>query len=519
MANSTHHNMEATFTDNEKWTTGDFELISSDNVRFWVETYELQAAGGAFRDMAGVGNGTKALHFTDSLIETADVLNSFLELITTCSLDSGNLEITVHLVEFLSKYDCEKHKTVLLNSLKACLPLSSPDQSFLSVFTIGAVLDNEELCEFVVEFGSYGSWSADDDDGEVDDSCSFHVEVSIWNSQAMPYDMWRLIPGPYLWALERTYLTCKDDPSALSKTFVQMLKVAKATRNASSSIPLALLNFTLITTHITMPQDDNTDPPTIVDDRRFTSGDFAIISSNNVRFRTHTYNLQYASSVFRDMLSTASGTMEIHLTDSAMEKAATVRRFLQLVTTGDLEEDPNVYTVSTVKLVQFLKKYDCQSMLKVLLRRTMVEFPPQAYATGIYAFMIGAAADDINFCVASMECDLHLKWERDEDADKDGDEAEDQDEDEDDDKDDDDDEDEDEDEEDDEGEEGWKYGTGYCFDPRQLPFRFSSLIPHPYLWALDRAWATSRKDTHKLQVNFKKLIQTAKGELLTCALG
>ncbi|EKD05554.1 hypothetical protein A1Q2_00168 [Trichosporon asahii var. asahii CBS 8904] len=89
-------------TAHEKWTEGDFELISSDNVLFKVPTYQLQAASS--------GSGEQRI----VLDEKSGTINLFLQLVIdgatsflSYTLGKPDYQPAVDIVYFLRKYECQ----------------------------------------------------------------------------------------------------------------------------------------------------------------------------------------------------------------------------------------------------------------------------------------------------------------------------------------------------------------------------------------------------------------------------
>ncbi|WOO80082.1 uncharacterized protein LOC62_03G003593 [Vanrija pseudolonga] len=220
------------------------------------------------------------------------------------------------------------------------------------------------------------------------------------------------------------------------------------------------------------------DTPTIVDDDKWTTGDFALISSDNVRFRIDSYHLQAASVVFRDMITAADGPREIHFTDDAIEGRHAVSAFLHLATAGSLYEAPTPWNVSgTVKLVRFVLKFDCVTALKVLILRTKETLIDNDQTTTLHVFIIGAVLDNEDLCRASLKRNQDYYWI--------------------------------------EGEPDTIEATsyllhGFCFNPQTWSFSAFGLIPLPHLWALNRAWTMTKSNRAKLPDKFCELLKVAK---------
>lgn len=222
MDDSTHDDDAATIVDDEEWTEGDFTIISSDNVRFRIQSYHLFSSryvavrcshsshSGVFRDMAADdANMDRLVHLTDTGYETAAVLRRFFALITSSKLEI-KLETTstakaLNLARFLLKFDCPGSiETLKLLYRKFVLKPGSP--SAIHGFILGAVLDDVDLCVdcLEVEKGREASWSGANDQ-EASDALKFRPNALAFNPAALPLNLFISLPGPYLWALCRAW--------------------------------------------------------------------------------------------------------------------------------------------------------------------------------------------------------------------------------------------------------------------------------------------------------------------------
>ncbi|BEJ16824.1 hypothetical protein CspHIS471_0602250 [Cutaneotrichosporon sp. HIS471] len=76
--------MEPEIKDDEMWKNGDSEVISSDNVRFRIDSFYLLANCSVFRDMYSLdAGGDRTIVLTDEDSDDAKTLRLFLELATT----------------------------------------------------------------------------------------------------------------------------------------------------------------------------------------------------------------------------------------------------------------------------------------------------------------------------------------------------------------------------------------------------------------------------------------------------
>ncbi|KAL1411778.1 hypothetical protein Q8F55_002745 [Vanrija albida] len=222
--------------------------------------------------------------------------------------------------------------------------------------------------------------------------------------------------------------------------------------------------------------DTADDAPPIVNDDTWTKGDFALVSSDNVRFRVDLVHLLSASSVFRDMASVASagGNRELHLTDDTMESSNVIKRFLFLLIDAevDVEDLPgNFYHL--VYLAQLVVKYDCRFLKTVLgfrIKDTINNGTP-----GVYTWVIGAIMDNTDLCMAAMYKPNQL----------------------------------------------WPLSAVpidamrtlpkvHCFNPHSFSYQWWSFIPQPYLWALSRAWVLTGGLT-AFAATFRDMLAEAKG--------
>lgn len=123
---------------------------------------------------------------------------------------------------------------------------------------------------------------------------------------------------------------------------------------------------------------DSHTPPTseeapIKDDKCWTSGDIALISADNVRFRVAGITLAWSSPVFAGMLSLPSKSEDttIHLLDSTMETSDVIHAYLDLVSANFerlkiFHEKPEKWSALLVQLTKFLDKYGSERGLTLL---------------------------------------------------------------------------------------------------------------------------------------------------------
>lgn len=194
------------------------------------------------------------------------------------------------------------------------------------------------------------------------------------------------------------------------------------------------------------------------------------------------------------MISMGSGTLELELTDPAIESADVIIRFIAMTRSGKLEMD--TWKLKDLgHLALFLKKYDCPAAIELLFAH--VKGSP---AGSIKSFILGAVLDDIERCVTALETPLdvwqnydsrsHLpilppimplrKWSktRAEDA-------------------------------------NTRHPEGCVFETYTLPLEWTALLPPAYRWALDQAWRERYEpdvsQMFGLGPSFKELLKLAQG--------
>ncbi|WOO80387.1 uncharacterized protein LOC62_03G003904 [Vanrija pseudolonga] len=214
--------------DDDTWTTGDYALVSSDNVRFRVDLVHLLSAISVFRDMASVAaqGADRELHFTDDSIETAAVLERFLTLLIDATVDDkdidrfSNFKHLASMTRFLVKYDCPFLMTVLGLRVKE---MSSTGRSTLFMFIIGSIMDDTDLCISALskKRRTWGETSVPDTN-TTRNLTNFHC----LNPQSLAYNRWSMIPGPYLYALHRAWALVGDSDDLKTK-FQQVLDDVK----------------------------------------------------------------------------------------------------------------------------------------------------------------------------------------------------------------------------------------------------------------------------------------------------
>ncbi|WOO80394.1 uncharacterized protein LOC62_03G003911 [Vanrija pseudolonga] len=170
----------------------------------------------------------------------------------------------------------------------------------------------------------------------------------------------------------------------------------------------------------------NNDEESFADDEEWTEGDFTLISSDNVRFQVPSYYLFAASPVFRNAGEVSNpGTKFVAFTDRSCESAVTLRDFLYLVKTGmipvawDEPPDDNAEFIERIAgIVLFLRKYECDAILHILKLGFNEDFMMSGYFS-TEGIILGANADDVEYCVKAINASEWTEELMDPDADKD----------------------------------------------------------------------------------------------------
>ncbi|OCF33664.1 hypothetical protein I316_04738 [Kwoniella heveanensis BCC8398] len=95
---------------------------------------------------------------------------------------------------------------------------------------------------------------------------------------------------------------------------------------------------------------------------QFGDSNVTLISSDNIRFKVHTFHLMAASAVFRNMLSIGKNGHqgpEVRLTDKAIESSWVISLFLRTCYGHSLPHYADVED-GYLGLIAFIDKYDCK---------------------------------------------------------------------------------------------------------------------------------------------------------------
>ncbi|KAL1411770.1 hypothetical protein Q8F55_002737 [Vanrija albida] len=460
---------EDVLTNDPTWTTGDFTLISSDNVRFCVDSCFIFAASSVFRDARGLSNDDKTVHFTDTDFETAETLGHFLTLLTSGKLpdevvweqqkDGAACQRVARLATFLQKYGCgttmQALKSTVYFHITGIELSKGRRRCSLPALVLGAVTDDVKFVIAAMKCEA-GILHHDCDDDQSRDFAKHLVPNNMLLRVA------RLIPTDYLWVLLSSF---DQEDKCWPDAFRSLMDEVKAKdmSNKRKRDGTAAADAPTDDTSAANAAGNGTsaaDAP--VDDPTWTTGDFTLISSDNVRFRIESFFIFAASSVFRD----ASGLSRdedktVHFTDLDFETADTIHRFLTLVTTGKLPDDffregAHEACQRTAHLATFIQKYGCgpaMAALKADVYFEGISVTSRFHSGSLPALVLGAMTDDPNYCVAAIEAAAEVDMES-----------------------------------------TCEHEHGSCRDdttelaPHNMPVKVARLIPSEYLWALSRSW-------------------------------
>ncbi|KAL1411784.1 hypothetical protein Q8F55_002751 [Vanrija albida] len=216
-------------TNDKHWTTGDFAIVSSDNVRFFVDRHYLLSASSVFRDMLSVARPDHPeIQLTDRFLETALVIGHFLRLITKAELGFSPSEMVkiVHLAQFLLKFDCTAAIKVLI--LLARDQISARKRSKIYLFVLGAAIDDPDLCFHAMASDTLSTWNGDNE-FDTSDARFCRAKGNAFNPQALSFTVWSILPAEYLWALNRAW-GMVGNTKELPTKFRELLAAAKVAK-------------------------------------------------------------------------------------------------------------------------------------------------------------------------------------------------------------------------------------------------------------------------------------------------
>ncbi|GMK58675.1 hypothetical protein CspeluHIS016_0601170 [Cutaneotrichosporon spelunceum] len=211
-------------TDDPNYTEGDFEITSSDGVRFTINSYKLFWASPVFAEAHTRAFSDKAIELTDPDIETAPILRLFFTVITTLHLPLDSykdcdLTPLTNFLLFLRKWDARQlHTFVLENIHTAVRGAKLPP---LRVFQLGAVLDDVDTCLVALHHAAgydpwWEPWWTAGDDYRPFNPCGWSIRF---------YKEHR-IPAVYLLALSQAMGHSPSHPDAWFKECLVKAKAA-----------------------------------------------------------------------------------------------------------------------------------------------------------------------------------------------------------------------------------------------------------------------------------------------------
>ncbi|KAL1411762.1 hypothetical protein Q8F55_002729 [Vanrija albida] len=225
-------------SDDPKWTSGDFTLVSADGVRFRVQSCFILAASAVFRNAGDLSGGSeKVVRFSDSRCETASTLRDFLALATTAQLEPqwptyGLVELCEHIsavVDFMRKYECDGVLRSLLLAFHYDLLLDGGRDYALEALVLGAVADDVDYCKKAIRASRWKEGSAVND-AKTDPLTESRRGCFPLVPSNMPLQVYELLPTGYAWALSRSWAVARENTLAWPHHFGSMVDISKSGR-------------------------------------------------------------------------------------------------------------------------------------------------------------------------------------------------------------------------------------------------------------------------------------------------
>ncbi|BEJ01357.1 hypothetical protein CcaverHIS631_0600390 [Cutaneotrichosporon cavernicola] len=193
------------------WTTGDFEVTTSDNVRFFVPSYHLFSSSSVFRDAHHMDNdagGKHQLTFTDPVCEASHVFALYLQLVS-----HGELHVDRHLkywkglVVFLDKWDCQQPLQLLCARLGMAVQSKHSRVATLEAFIVACMARDDNLCALILTSRRNSKWrSVKEGAGGKKYELSHHRKESLWDPRFWPAYLWSSgVSNTYLYAVARAF--------------------------------------------------------------------------------------------------------------------------------------------------------------------------------------------------------------------------------------------------------------------------------------------------------------------------
>lgn len=167
-----------------------------------------------------------------------------------------------------------------------------------------------------------------------------------------------------------------------------------------------------------MAKEEEKREPTLHD--KYREGDIDLVSSDNVLFKVHKYQLMAAGAGFRDALTCPinsneanqkSNAIELELVDKDIETSRVIGGFFDFLEIGTI----SMADVSALGLVRdvlrFARKWQCTAAVRILLdcARLSLLSEPESVDPSVY-FRIGAEAEDIALCLTAIRNTGLWKW-------------------------------------------------------------------------------------------------------------
>ncbi|KAL1411757.1 hypothetical protein Q8F55_002724 [Vanrija albida] len=236
-----------TIHDDKDFRNGDFTLISSNNIRFRVDSVYLFAASPIFRDAEALSRpDDKLVHFTDES-ENDATITTFLTLVTQAKLVlfyKEHLRICQHLsdcVAFLKKHECIATLRTLIYAFIVDFLLRDDLDYSLPGLLLGALVDDIDICVRAinvyrgkVEAGGihkarrrsgtrdWGRADAEDNAPSAPRKSEFGDDDLL--PANMPLLIHQLFPMSYVWILSRSWAEAGGDFTLWGRSFEKLAK-------------------------------------------------------------------------------------------------------------------------------------------------------------------------------------------------------------------------------------------------------------------------------------------------------
>ncbi|BEI83859.1 hypothetical protein CcaverHIS002_0404630 [Cutaneotrichosporon cavernicola] len=183
-------------TSDPDWTTGNFTVVTSDNVSFKIHDYQLFATSAQFataKSMAEAGASVhdNIIHFDDTILETAEVFRIFLKFATTL-LPPMDLPVPSlgSLLLFLRKWDCDALEALMVRTFHHGLLFG--DLRPFHVFRVGVRVDDIKICKLALTEKMRARIQHKD---RIEDN----LVPKDW-----PPSLWKLFDSAYIYALTKS---------------------------------------------------------------------------------------------------------------------------------------------------------------------------------------------------------------------------------------------------------------------------------------------------------------------------